>query len=59
MNDKIEVVAANRLKIKTDAKCDLGSSHCYVPPLFDATSVTNAAPTTVPSIRPVREKTNI
>ena len=22
-------VAANKLKIKTDVKCDLGSSHCY------------------------------
>ena len=25
----ITQVAANKLKIKTDAKCDLGSSHCY------------------------------
>ena len=26
----ITQVAANKLKIKTDVKCDLGSSHCYV-----------------------------
>ena len=25
----ITQVAANKLKIKIDAKCDLGSSHCY------------------------------
>ena len=25
----ITQVAANKFKIKTDAKCDLGSSHCY------------------------------
>ena len=25
----ITQVAANKLKIKTDVKCDLGSSHCY------------------------------
>ena len=25
----ITQVAANKLNIKTDAKCDLGSSHCY------------------------------
>ena len=30
----ITQVAANKLKIKTDAKCDLGSSHCY-PTLID------------------------
>ena len=28
----ITQVAANKFKIKTDAKCDLGSSHCYVAP---------------------------
>ena len=28
----ITQVAANKLKIKIDAKCDLGSSHCY--PVF-------------------------
>ena len=30
-NDRDNPVAANKLKIKTDAKCDLGSSHCYLP----------------------------
>ena len=24
-------VAPNKLNIKTDVKCDLGPSHCYVP----------------------------
>ena len=28
-NDRDNPVAANKLKIKIDAKCDLGSSHCY------------------------------
>ena len=28
-NDRDNPVAANKLNIKTDAKCDLGSSHCY------------------------------
>ena len=34
----ITQVAANKLKIKTDAKCDLGSSHCY--PAFFSNSAT-------------------
>ena len=29
----ITQVAANKLKIKIDAKCDLGSSHCSSKPL--------------------------
>ena len=30
-NDRDDPVAANKLNIKSDDKCDLGPSHCYPP----------------------------
>ena len=29
-NDRDDPVAANKLNIKTDVRCDLGPSHCYL-----------------------------